>query len=702
LVLAPLTALTLILVHNAAVKFGVLLLASAMVPGTAAICRLQLQTLGQTLSIAVTAGISLSAAGAVGMVWAHWFHPIAWAAALGAVSSVVLAQDLLRRAPHVNPVDVTPSVSLPSSASAWLGLSLAWLPLVAGFALWFSSLSRIDPNRVGFHGLFDTAPPSWYLSLVLVFGGGLVASCRRPTRSFVVALYVLVLVVILSGTLPAVVSAPMYDYVYKHIGIISFMVAHGHIGDTNDIYNRWPTFFAFAAALTKVTGLSPLAYANWAMPLFSALNALMVAGISQAVTSSRRVAAFSAFLFVCANWIGQTYMSPQAFVFVLYLGVMVLLLSKLGRPGPSKLVAALARVVPRGGAGARTGRFTKSVTAQPLLTASLLALIDFIIVSAHQLTPYALLAQVIVLVLLGTAGNYRLLGLVALLTLGYLVPNWHFIRHNYGVLESFSLVSSLHVTTQGLAVDRPPLYSHAGTLLTLITLLSTFAATIILIWRGKAQKAVPLLALALTPAVVLLAGDYGGEGPLRVFLFSSPWQCLVIAYALRDMRLGPMLLTTAAITSPVLALCAISTLGNDGTGIIPPSEVTAGEYIEAHVPASSNFYLAGPTFPIALTPQYEKVLSYNGGQGPLVLLDSAPKLLTAQSTVTVLSKVVATISRDNSEPAFLVFSTSENEYIEIDRSLPAGVLTHIQSAVASSPAFTLWYSNPTTTIYRLR
>ena len=96
------------------------------------------------------------------------------------------------------------------------------------------------------------------------------------------------------------------------------------------------------SVVLKATGLGPLAYANWAIPLFSALNGLMLAGIAMTITGSRRATALAALLFVCANWIGQTYMSPQAFAFVLYLGAMGMILAKFGRPHASRRVALLA------------------------------------------------------------------------------------------------------------------------------------------------------------------------------------------------------------------------------------------------------------------------------------------------------------------------------------------------------------------------
>jgi len=702
LLFVPLTALVLLLISSASVKFSCVLIASALVPGTAALVRLELRTLSQTISGIIAVGISISAAGSLGLAWAGWFHPVYLAIAFGAISTPVLGWDLRRRSVGMTRAAWLPRVSMPPTPATWANLALAWLPLLLGSFAWAMSLHHIHiANVVGMTGLIGAAPKLWYISLVLLLAGALVSSCRRPTGVLVPTLYIAALTIVLTGTLSAVAQAPVFDYVYKHIGIIAFLVAHGHLGPSSDIYNRWPAAFTYAAALSKVTGLQPLAYANWAIPLFSLLDGLMVAGIAQTITFSRRATALATLLFVCANWIGQTYMSPQAFAFVLYLGLLGLVLAKFGRPRASRLVSRLAR--PLTGSPRRLrGRFASKVSGQQLLSSALVLLITFAISAAHQLTPYAVCAQLAVCVLLGVAGNYKLLALVVAISIGYLAANFQFIQSHYGIFEGYSLLSAFSVASgSGPVAQRPELYSNAGSGLTLLLLLASFISAVRLVRAGRAQTAIPLLALTAAPIALLAGGDYGGEGSLRIFLFSAPWQCVLIAYALCTIRTRWLLPLAGALITPILALCVITTLGNSGSSIIPPSEVTAGQYIEQHIPSGSTVLLAGETFPIRFTPDYVKLLETDPNNEP-ELFSTTPALITPHPPARIMTLVLKAFSTFGSGPAFLVFSESQYAYARIEETIPTAVMEAVQHAVAQSASFTLWYSNADTTVYRLQ
>lgn len=701
LALAPATALTLVLVHNPGVRFGSLLLALLLVPGTALISRLELRTLSQTLGIAVTSGVSVSAVGTLIMIWLRWFEPRYWAMALAAISELLLAVDLRRRLRAAKLAPLTPP-SRVLRAAAGPDMWLPWIPLIAGFMLWIISLRHIVVSHIGVAGLLGAAPITWYLALGVLIFGALVTTAATPVRSVLMALYVTAVAVVLLGTMPAIVSAPMFSYVYKHISVIAFMVRHGQVGPTSYIYNRWPTFFALAAALTRMTGLSPIAYANWAMPFFSTLNALMIAGITQTLTGSRRAAAFAALLFTCANWIGQTYLSPQAFAFMLYGGTLLLAFSKLGTATPSAIAATLGRPFTRHAGRNLHGRFAASVPGQRALAFGLILVVDFVIASAHQLTPYALLVQLCVCVALGLVAGYGLAAATAAITIGYLLPNLAFIERHYGIFTSISLVSLLSVTGQGPATHRAAIYADAGTLLTMVLLAVTFACAAVLVRAGRAQKAIPLLLLASAPVVLLLAGDYGGEGPLRVFLFSSPWQCALIAYTVTSVGRRVLLPLSTLITAPVVALCMLSFLGNAGAGVIPSSEVRAENYLEAHVPSSASVFLAGYSFPFATTPNYPRVLAWSDEEGPLNLFAKAPGLVNPRPPATILSTVVRTITTYGGPPYLLVFARSADNYSSIYRVASASVMAALRTAISTSPAFRLYYSNPDTWVYELR
>ena len=286
---------------------------------------------------------------------------------------------------------------------------------------------------------------------------------------------------------------------------------------------------------------------------------------------------------------------------------------------------------------------------------------------------------------------------------GYLLANFHFIQTNYGIFQGYSLLSSISVSSYGPVPHRPFLYSNAGSALTLLLLLASFIAAIRLVRRGRAQKAIPLLVLTALPIVRLFGGDYGGEGPLRIFLFSSPWQCLLIAYALSPLRVRPLLPVAGSFTALILALCAITTVGNSGSEMIPavPGEVTAEAYIEHNVPEGSTVMLAGDTFPDRLTPDYPRLLKTDLSDQP-ELFSVIPGLLNPHTPKQILSAVHRAFQVFGLGPRFLVFSESQYHFAKVDGTISESVMKAVQATVANSPDFTLWYSNPDTWVYRLR
>ena len=58
----------------------------------------------------------------------------------------------------------------------------------------------------------------------------------------------IVIAIILYGTVPMLSAQPHYGWVYKHIGVVRYLEAHGKANPSIDIYNRWPGFFALEAA----------------------------------------------------------------------------------------------------------------------------------------------------------------------------------------------------------------------------------------------------------------------------------------------------------------------------------------------------------------------------------------------------------------------------------------------------------------------
>ena len=183
---------------------------------------------------------------------------------------------------------------------------------------------------------------------VLVISTGLLLARPNFSRRRM-ALHLGALLVMLYGTAPVVYPEPRFAWLYKHTAITNYIAVHHALNRSLDIYRIWPGFFALAAWIDKVAGVStPLAYASWAELFFEILYAFELAWIFRALDISERERWLALFLFAAANWIAEDYFSPQGFGLVLSLGIFGMALNWLKqeqRPWASKLEHSVGRLL---------------------------------------------------------------------------------------------------------------------------------------------------------------------------------------------------------------------------------------------------------------------------------------------------------------------------------------------------------------------
>lgn len=145
-----------------------------------------------------------------------------------------------------------------------------------------------------------------------------------------------------------------YAWAWKHVMVVDAMLRHDgpvpHAGDL-DIYNQWPGFFQLNALLLRATGLhSALGYAAWypVIANVALLGALLL--LFRAVTQDRRLVWGGIWIYFSVSWVGQDYFSPQAFTYLLFLGVLILVLRRLAA---ARALRAPDGVPPGKGTGAR-------------------------------------------------------------------------------------------------------------------------------------------------------------------------------------------------------------------------------------------------------------------------------------------------------------------------------------------------------------
>lgn len=256
-------------------------------------------------------------------------------------------------------------------------LHLADLLLPGAAGLWAFGVSRTNITAIGAFGLPPLLPVAFYAGVGLLVVSAVTELIRAQLTHWRMALHAIVLTIMLYGTAPLLYSEGRYSWLYKTIGVVQYVDAHGHLNGSIDIYQNWPGFFALAGWFGKVAGVaSPLAYAKWAQLLFELAALAFLYLIYDALSMTARQRWVALLLVPASNWIGQDYFSPQALGTLLGLGIMAMAMRWLFVASPAPRRALFAgrwrprRVLAVRSAGFRPG---KSLVVEPVDVADLKA-----------------------------------------------------------------------------------------------------------------------------------------------------------------------------------------------------------------------------------------------------------------------------------------------------------------------------------------
>ncbi len=604
--------------------------------------------------------------------------------------------------PEVDQGGVVGQAGLAPVAGRRLRLLAPSLPAAVALILWRVSLVHVDVSNLGSYGLPPALPIAWYIALTLAVAGAVTAITARGKSGLMMVGYVVVVAIILYGTVPVLSAQPHYAWVYKHIGVVRYLEAHGIVNPNIDIYNRWPGFFALGAAFSVVGGHpNPEVYASWAELFFLLVDVVLVMIAVKAITRDIRIATGAALFFVVTNWVGQTYYSPQAFAYVLALTLIAIMLRQLRVVDGTGFSKRLTRMIERVGRVSQLP-VQRDDTAKWPRWAAITAILglDAMIVASHQLTPYMLLIGIALLMLAGVARPWWVLVAMAVMTFAYLAANFDFIQHNYGIVTSFDPFNNVQDSTIPVTPVAGKVFNTNVELLLIAALFfGALCALVRLLRRGLLVRALPLVVLAVAPFVVIFGQNYGGEVSLRIILFSSPWCAALISWALvtvaRPRLKWVLMMSGAAICT---ALFVPSFLGQEELNIISPAEVRASEWFYYHAPAKSVLVLAAPGFPYRYGATYPYFRGPEGDANPNLLTSAIfqSRPLGARDVVRVVRKI-----REYSPHGYIAFTKDETAYGQVMGLTPTGALAHLEAAVARSPDFRLWYGNREAQIYEL-
>ncbi len=574
--------------------------------------------------------------------------------------------------------------------------------LATATALWIASLVLSTTAGVGEFGLLSVMHPTFFAGLALCVGGFMAEIVRGARRTWLLVANLVLLLLIMHATVPILVREPEYAWTYKHIGVIDLFRTTGHIVNYSDIYQAWPTFFAAVASLVTVSGASTLRLAAWGPLFFDAANCLPLYAVVRTLTNDRRLPFLTVFVFTGVNWVAQDYLSPQAFVYVLCLGGVLVMVRWLRRPaGPIRVrPRMLARL---------WERLQEGLTAVPYvgrrtewIALGCLYLIDAVVVISHQLSPYMMALSAIALVMLGLIRTWQVAPILVAIPVLYLLPNYQVADH-YGIFDGLDIFRNLFHSTQGVSPttsvsSHGQVFSAAVVQLLSLVLWGLAAISVVSERRRVAPVALPAV-LAFGPFAMLLEQSYGGEVIYRVYLFSAPWSVyLACRLAVRLWRRVPAVAATVSASLAITVAALVGIQGEHGQltfDQFSTDEVAAAQYVYANAPAGSIIVAAEGNLPTRLSRRY---VDFNGGADPITfgsVLSPAAATVTPQE----MQKIDEFCSGFQS-PVYVLITNSMTNYANYFGYLPDGKLANLRVAMSQSAYWKPVFVTPDAIVYQ--
>ena len=584
------------------------------------------------------------------------------------------------------------------------GQVIVMLCLAAALVLWIVSLPRMQPDEINDFGIVAILPWQYWLALGCVTTGFSVSLVQTSRVGGLRIAALIVLILLLHATPALVYGTLRYSWSWKHIGVIDYIQRHGGVDRSIAFlgaYHNWPGFFWLFARLADWLHFGPIEIAN-AARFFSVLSNIVYVfllwGIYRRFTTDDRLIHAGIWIFVCANWVGQDYFSPQAVAYALYLVILLLCLGPL-MPVEDRALTSVGRRI-----GALRRRI---VQLQPLdpLPPTLLRVAAFIAVSlamlflaaSHQLTPLILI--------------FSLFSLAVVTPLGLGLPMMA------GLIMVFWV---LYPASPFTAVYLPDEVAQLGQTVTDLTdtLVDTSAVDVgvgVVVWAGRALTAGVVLlvglgwvrrlrlgardgvicALLIAPTLTLGATSYGGEAVFRVFLFALPFiafLCAGLFFPSVSTGKTPITALTFGVLAGLLALgFLLANNGKDRQYRFTREEVAAALWLYSRAGPETLLVEAARSYPSQFM-NYENFIYL-----PISNESGAER-------AEILSDPARVLDRWFSDPrwqdGYVILTRSQQAYVEAMGVMPKGALDRLALDLLSSPDFLLVYANRDARIFR--
>ncbi|MFF2246335.1 hypothetical protein ACFVTM_19420 [Arthrobacter sp. NPDC058130] len=586
-----------------------------------------------------------------------------------------------------------------------LGLTPSWhigalaAAAAAALALGVWGMTQVDPVLIGGAGLIAALPPVYFVALGLSLAAFVASLSLRRLVPGLLTWQILVTVVILHGADAVIHGLPRLEASYRHLGIADTIGQSGQLNPNLDAYFNWPGFFDLLGMLSGATGAKDLlGIATWAPVGVNLLLLAPLLALARRLTANPRQAWAAAWIFYLASWIGQDYLSPQAYSFVLLLTLVACLLSVFdGWAWPAertKFSKWLARnvtnldgSVPRYGAVA-------APRADTAVLVVVCALILIAMTASHQLSPFAVIPILAALLLTGRLRLRFLPVLAVVLPIGWLLfAASSFVEGHFGQL--LGSLGDIGANSLGALSSRVS-GSDAH-----VFVVYTRMAEVALVWAlavvgaivGYRRKSpwLATAAAALAPLVLIPLQPYGGELLLRLYLFSLPFAvCLAVLPLMSDHTAGLSLRRALALLlmgSVLATATVVSRYGNDSMESFSNDELAVVNHLYSTAPTGSVLIEAVRNTPWRF--QHYADYDYRALVAAEPIPNAAPLSCDAANQIA------------HKAGAYLIVTESQQEAAELRGSTPTGDIQRFVATCATSPGWTKVFENAGGVIYHI-
>ncbi len=568
---------------------------------------------------------------------------------------------------------------------------------LASLGIWVAAIATTsydNPDAIGGLGLFSVTPVVIWVAIgavILSFTLELHGSDYRPWR---LAAHVLALIVMLDG-LPALLDQlPRFPTAWEHVGFIQAFIVHHHPYLDVDARFYWPGFFTAMGALVGMAGWhSALPAVRWTPVVVNAMCAIMVFGIARVSLAGRRQAWLVAWGFVLLNWVGQDYFSPQAFAYILFLAVLLIVMRCFdgGRGWLLRLPLTRLRYKLRLRSD-RWGQIFSPARDEPVAHRAglfiVLLIISVALTMEHQLTPIFLVVDLAALALVGRSRLGYLPVIIAVFVAVWLsYAAFGFWSGNYesifGGGGGAAVSSNVTGRLAGSLGHEVVVYLRSG--VTGVLWLTAAFAALVAVWRRR-PISLGVAACALAPFPVFIVQPYGGEGLLRVYIFALPFMLCLAITPIRDVALAGWrsMLLVAAISGLLAPAFVITRFGNEIFEETRPDEIALIKTLYRVAPHGSEIISINGNVPY----RFENLATYTYNANGF-------DARAADEPETILKQL------QGNQRAYLLVTTSQIEYAITEDGLGSGWGKEVIQELNNDPHFTLISRNRDAEIYRV-